>query len=71
MPGLLSRVHFSFHSFIMTILEVTPFGYTYVNENGDHFSVIDNSECNAPNDVYPLMFGPSPYFMDDSDESPF
>lgn len=53
----------------MNILEVNPFGYTYVDDNGDHFSVVDNSECNAPNDVYPLMLGPFQDFMAGFDES--
>ena len=42
----------------MNILEVNPFGYTFVDDRGDYFSVIDNSDCNEPNDVYPLMLGP-------------
>ena len=53
----------------MNILQVNPFGYTYVDDNGDHFSVVDNSECNAPNDVYPLMLGPFQDFMAGFDES--
>ena len=55
----------------MNILEVNPFGYTFVDDRGDYFSVIDNSDCNAPSDVYPLMLGPFQDFMAGFDECPF
>ena len=55
----------------MIILETTNFGYTYIDDNGDYFSVIDNSDCNAVNDVYPLMLGPFENFMKGFDEAPF
>ena len=62
----------------MIILETHHFGYTYIDENGDYFSVIDNSHCNAPDDVFPLMLGPFEdffkgfeKFLGSSDEIPF
>ena len=62
----------------MIILETHDFGYTYIDENGDYFSVIDNSDCNAPDEEYPLMLGPyedfyknSEEFTGSSDEIPF
>ena len=55
----------------MIILETHDFGYTYIDDNGDYFSVIDNSDCDALNDVYPLMLGPFENFMKGFDEAPF
>ena len=55
----------------MIILETHDFGYTYIDDNGDYFSVIDNSDCNAVNDVYPLMLGPFEDFTKFLDEIPF
>jgi len=48
----------------MIILETHDFGYTYIDENGDYFSVM---HFNAPDEEYPLMLGP--YAL--PDEIPF
>ena len=46
----------------MQILERDEFGYTYLGEDHNYYSVIDNSKCNAFSGVYLLTLGPKlPY----------
>ena len=42
----------------MQILIRNEYGYSYLGNDHNYYVVIDNSECNALNDVYPMTLGP-------------
>ena len=33
----------------------------FLDDDGNYIHLIDNSDCNAPDELYPLMIGPLQY----------
>jgi len=68
MPGFLFYVLYHNH---MIILQTHNYGYDYIDDNGDYFTVIDNNDCVASCGVYPVMLGPFEDFTKFHDDIPF
>jgi len=54
----------------MILLESNRTGYTYIGSDNNYYVAIRNDDCGAPDEIYPLVLGPS-IFDADIDECPF
>lgn len=53
----------------MILLESCASGYTYIGSDNNYYSVIHNHDCNAVDEIYPLVLGP--ITPQEFDEIPF
>ena len=42
----------------MILLEYCASGYTYIGTDNNYYAVIHNHDCNAVDEIYPLVLGP-------------
>ncbi len=42
----------------MIILKSNRSGYTYIGSDNNYYCVIYNTDCGAPDDIYPVELGP-------------
>lgn len=54
----------------MRLLESSKSGYTFIGNDNNYYGVVLNDDCGAPDEIYPLVLGPSEYIIG-SDECPF
>ena len=53
----------------MILIESTPMGYTYIDDEGNYFATVAGHFPNDPHTHYPMALGPWELF--DEDDFPF